>query len=293
LGHDEDLGSDKTVEALEARAHAIMDAAYDHGVRYFDAARSYGRAEAFVGGWLSRRTPRDVCVGSKWGYRYAAGWQVDAEVHEVKEHSRSHFAAQLAQTRALLGPALALYQVHSATLTSGLFDAPDLLDALTALRDEGVVIGLSLSGPGQAATLRRALAVERSGRPLFGAVQATWNLLERSVGPALVEARERGVGVIVKEALANGRLTDRGEPFPALEKRARRLGVGIDALALAAVLAQPFADTVLSGAATVAHLQSNLDAIGIPAAEAEAALGEVPIESAETYWARRKALTWG
>ena len=40
-------------------------------------------------------------------------------------------------------------------------------------------------------------------------MQATWNLLEPSAGPALAEARAAGMGVIIKEALANGRLTSR------------------------------------------------------------------------------------
>jgi aryl-alcohol dehydrogenase-like predicted oxidoreductase len=48
----------------------VLDAAYEDGVRAFDAARSYGRAEAFLASWLERRElgPGDVRVSSKWGY---------------------------------------------------------------------------------------------------------------------------------------------------------------------------------------------------------------------------------
>src|SRR5262245_22088215 len=75
LGHGDDLGSDRSVDALERRAHAVLDAAHDAGVRYFDAARSYGRAEDFLASWLRRRglAPGEVTVGSKWGYTYTAG----------------------------------------------------------------------------------------------------------------------------------------------------------------------------------------------------------------------------
>src|SRR3954466_15692319 len=52
LGHGQDLGADRSVEAMERHAHAVLDGAYDAGVRYFDAARSYGRAEAFLASWL-------------------------------------------------------------------------------------------------------------------------------------------------------------------------------------------------------------------------------------------------
>jgi aryl-alcohol dehydrogenase-like predicted oxidoreductase len=72
---------------------------------------------------------------------------------------------------------------------------------LARLREEGVAIGLSVTGPGQAETILRALTHD-----VFDVVQATWTLIERSAGDALAEAYEAGLGVIVKEALANGRL---------------------------------------------------------------------------------------
>ncbi len=55
-----------------------------------------------------------------------------------------------------------------------------------------------------------ALAVD--GVPLFSAVQSTWNVLEPSVGPALTEAKASGMMVLVKEALANGRLVTESLP---------------------------------------------------------------------------------
>src|SRR5579872_1602862 len=74
LGHAADLAYDYDVSAMQARAHAALDAAWDAGVRYFDAARSYGRAEEFLGRWLAaRQIPAGaVTVGSKWGYVYTA-----------------------------------------------------------------------------------------------------------------------------------------------------------------------------------------------------------------------------
>src|SRR3954447_23209056 len=121
VGHGRDLGPDHSVSALERHAHEVLDAAYEAGVRYFDAAGSYGRAEAFLASWLERRglAPGDVTVGSKWGYRYTADWQVDADPPEVKDLSAANLRRQLEETRALLGDHLALYQIHSATIESG------------------------------------------------------------------------------------------------------------------------------------------------------------------------------
>jgi aryl-alcohol dehydrogenase-like predicted oxidoreductase len=283
LGHAGDLAGHTDVVSLEQAAHEVLDAAYDAGVRYFDAARSYGRAEAFLSSWLAARGlgREDVTVGSKWGYRYTADWRTDAEVHEVKELTAENLRRQLAETRELLGDHLRLYQIHSATAESGVLDDPDVRGELAALRGSGAFIGLSTTGPNQAQTIERALQVGG-----FDSVQATWNLLERSAGPALAAAHDAGLGVIVKEALANGRLTDRGD-VPELTAAAREAGTTPDALALAAVLAQPWVDVVLSGAATVEQLESNLGALGA----APQRLDDV-VEDPEAYWHERGELPW-
>lgn len=288
LGHAGDLEGDTAVATLEARAHAVLDAAWAGGVRYFDAARSYGRAEAFLASWLARRglSPGQLTVGSKWGYTYTAEWRVDAEVHEVKELSLETLCHQEEESRGLLGAHLQLYQIHSATLESGVLEDRAVLDELARLRAGGMRIGLMTTGPRQAETIRRALQVGA-----FDAVQATWNLLDRSAGPALADARAAGLGVIVKEAVANGRLTERGD-VPALREVAAQAGVGADALALAAVLAQPWVDVVLSGATTVAMLESNLRALS---ADVDGAVLERLAsvrEDPEAYWRRRSELAW-
>jgi aryl-alcohol dehydrogenase-like predicted oxidoreductase len=296
LGHGDDLPPDRGVDAMRAHAHAVLDAAWAEGVRWFDAARSYGRAEEFLGAWLRARgiEPGAATVSSKWGYTYTAQWRVDAEKHEVKDHSLSVLRRQWKETEAELGPRLSLYQIHSATLESGVLEDRTVLAQLALYRQSGVRIGLSLSGPRQAGTLARALAVTVDGQRLFDAVQATWNLLERSAAPALAEAKERGLTVLLKEALANGRLSPRAAPheLAPLRRHAARLHTTVDALALAAALAQPFADVVLSGAATVEHMRSNATATKVAwddeAAAELAALAEAP----EVYWRKRGALAW-
>jgi aryl-alcohol dehydrogenase-like predicted oxidoreductase len=286
---------------MEAHAHAVLDAAWQAGLRYFDAARSYGRAEAFLASWLRARNipPGEVTVSSKWGYTYTAGWRVEAEKHEVKDHSLPTLRRQLGESRQLLGSYLALYQVHSATLESGVLEDKEVLEELARLRASGVKVGLTLSGPAQGETLERALGVTVGGERLFDCVQATWNLLEPSAGPALALAHQAGLGVVVKEALANGRLTARNaDPAFAgqrrlLEEVAGRLGATLDALALAAVLAQPWADAVLSGAATVEQLGSNAAALRVRWDEEAAGRLGATAEGPQDYWATRARLPWG
>ncbi|WP_432861523.1 aldo/keto reductase [Microbispora rosea] len=288
LGRDEDFGGDRDVAAMRARTWEVLDAARAAGVRYVDVARSYGLAEEFLSGWLADRgiRPGEVEVGSKWGYEYVGGWRMDAGRHEEKDLSAARLRRQLGETRELLGAHLSLYQIHSATVESGVLDDEEVLGELRALRAEGVAVGLSTTGPRQAATIDRAVATG-----LFDTVQSTWNLLERSAGEALARAHAAGLAVIVKEGVANGRLTVRGAP-PALVLAARERGVTPDALALAAALARSWAGIVLSGAATTAQLAENLTALAVTwDDEAEEALAGLA-EDAETYWSRRAALPW-
>jgi len=300
LGHHEDLKGEYDEAAMERRADTLLNSAWNAGIRYFDAARSYGLGEKFLGNWLNSAAifPKSVTVGSKWGYTYTAGWKVHAESHEIKNHSLEVLQKQWRESSALLNGYLDLYQIHSATTESGALDRPDVLKELARMKSEGIHIGLTLSGPDQVWTLRQAMDIEFDGVRLFETVQATWNLLESSSGSALSEAHAAGVGIIIKEALANGRLTDRNRDanftskFAILQAESARLDTTIDALVLSACLAQPFADVILSGAATESQLLSNLKACDLRLdAETTARLAELA-EPVEVYWATRKKLPW-
>jgi aryl-alcohol dehydrogenase-like predicted oxidoreductase len=295
VGRRDELPTDRSVEAMRDATWRVLDAAHAAGIRWVDVARSYGRAEEFLAGWLADRAVTDVTVSSKWGYAYVGGWRMDAEVHEAKEHSLARFTRQWAESRALLGDRIALYQVHSLTADSPLFTDPPLLDALAGLAaTPGVRVGFSTTGPAQAETVERGLALAVAGRPVFTAVQSTWNVLEPSAGPALARAHRDGALVLVKETLANGRLTgarDARAPAP-LVAVAERHGVTPDAAALAAVRVQPWADTVLVGPAGPEQLASNLRAATVELDDDDRERLAALAEPAEAYWSRRGALPW-
>lgn len=202
LGHGGDMPEDRSEQALRSNAHRVCNLALQLGIWYFDCARSYGLSEEFVSSWLkSRDSEVQVTLASKWGYEYSANWRVqvsEGEQHEVKTHTLPQFSKQLGETLALL-PNLALYQVHSATEESGVLENDEVLDALANLRDGKMpcghcAVGLSVSHP-QIPTIERAIAVKRGGAPLFSAVQATFNLLDQTAGPALQAAHEAGCPV--------------------------------------------------------------------------------------------------
>ena len=303
LGHGDDLGADRSVAAVQAQAVDVLDTAGEVGVRHVDTARSYGRAEEFLARWMEARElgREDVTVSSKWGYEYTADWQVDPPgPHETKEHSVGHLRHQWDESRRLLGERVALYQVHSATFDSGVLDDRQVHDALAAIREQGVVIGITFSGIAQRDLVRRSMEIEYDGRFLFETIQATWNPLEISAADALAEAAYEGIGVIVKEALANGRLTERNrlegdeELVEALGDAADALGVGLDAAALAAALAQPWSHVVLSGAATPDQVRSNRRALDVADhwTDRLAKVFENFVEEPKDYWRTRSFLPW-
>ena len=292
LGRDEDLGSDRSVETLRTRTHELLDAAYFQGVRYFDVARSYGRSEEFLADWLDKNPGiDDVVVGSKWGYTYTADWTTDAEHHEVKDHSVQTYDRQRAESAELLGDRLDLYQIHSVTPDSPALTDKELHARLAETAAQGISIGFSTSGPAQADTIRAALAVTVDGEPLFRTVQSTYNALETSAAPALAEAHDAGLTVIVKEGMANGRLAEPHAP-DALKAVAAETSLGCDAVALALVLRQPWAGVVLSGAATTVQLASNLHAAVVDLDDEQLSRLAGLAEEPGAYWERRRGLPW-
>jgi aryl-alcohol dehydrogenase-like predicted oxidoreductase len=302
LNHARDLGGSYDPSAMEAHAHAVLDVAFEAGIRYVDAARSYGRAEDFVASWLHARkiTPSDVVVASKWGYTYTADWSTSAQQHEIKDHSLAAFERQFAESYERLGRYLSLYQIHSVTADGKTLEDDALIDAIAGLRERGIRAGLSVSGAGQDVAIRRALAVHRDGERVFDSVQATWNLLERGAESALEEAHDAGMKVVVKESLANGRLTHENrsddDVLSARVSQIRGLaesrGTTIEKLALAAALARPWAGVVLTGAATVEQIRSSVAAVEVDYdAELDAQMRPLSIAS-EDYWRARSSFRW-
>jgi len=298
IGHGHDLNGAQSEQAMNENSHKVLQAAWDMGIRYFDTARSYGKGEEFLADWASKKPLGSLTIGSKWGYTYTANWQINVKHHEVKEHSLQKLNEQFDKSQTYLGKMLGLYQIHSATLESGVLDKIEVLDRLMQIKQQGICIGLSTSGEHQSKTIDKAIRIKVDGEQLFDTVQATFNLLETSAKASLEKAKAAGMGVIIKEVLANGRLTERNDghdhhtTMTKLKNEADRHNTTIDALAMAYIIAHPFVDVVLSGATTVAQLISNLKAtqVGI-SYDSMGRLAQMAVP-AQAYWHTRKSLQW-
>jgi aryl-alcohol dehydrogenase-like predicted oxidoreductase len=78
-------------------------------------------------------------------------------------------------------------------------------------------------------------------------------------------------------------------PLAALSQR---LGRTADAVAIAAALAQPWSDVVLSGAVTPSQLSSNLAAVDVALSPDDLSELAALVEPPERYWATRASLAW-
>ena len=295
------VATDRSIRSMQEQANKVIDSLFRlDAAPWIDCARSYGLSEKFVGEYLrfNKIAPGAVFVSSKWGYTYVADFAValaPGESHEVKDHSTENFLKQVKETEEYLGEYVDLYQIHSATFESGILTDSRAHRALANCRKErGWKIGLSVSSPAQSDVIREAMRIRVDDEPLFDSVQCTFNVLEQRPGPALLEAREAGLDIIIKEGLANGRALRN----PVMLNYAKKLACEPDQLALGCILAQPFQPRVLSGAVTPEQLESNWKAVEIARILQEddsVLLNEIMmacVVNSEDYWNERAALAW-
>ncbi len=284
------LGSDwGTVD--ERDALAVLDAAAEAGVTFFDTADVYGdgRSEQLIGRWRAAHPDAPLTVATKMGRRVA-------QVPEA--YTGDAMRAWNDRSRRNLGvETLDLVQLHCPP--TAVYSSDAVFDALDAMVDEGrmAAYGVSVETCAQALT---ALA-----RPHVVSVQIILNAFRlKPVEEVLPVARARGVGVIARVPLASGLLSGRyderttfapddhrsfnrhgeafdvgetfaGVPFELGLRAVRALapvvpaGVPMAAFALRWVIDQPGVATVIPGARTPEQARQNAAAAAVPALTAE------------------------
>ena len=276
----------------------LLQEAYDKGIRYFDTAPGYGMAEPLMIDWIGKNPGRDIEISTKWGYTYVANFDPDAEIHEVKEHSPKKLDEQWKQSQALL-PKLTTYQIHSATFDTGVLENERILNRLFELKlDQGLLIGLTTTGSDHTEVLKKALDVEIGGQSLFDTFQLTYNVFDQSAASDALDLARQGKRLIVKEAMANGRIFPNeryphyAKTYQILERLATKYGVGVDAIALRFCLDSIPVYRVLSGASASYHLRQNLKVLSFQLNQTEIEdLKSLRIDP-DAYWSERKKLTW-
>lgn len=295
----EDINIDKSIEAFKINALNVLDESYSLGIRDFDVAPSYGLGEQFLKDWNDSRNHKDVNLSTKFGYTYVANWELGfSGKHEIKEHSISKLNEQWDVSKAML-PNLKTYQIHSATLDSGVLTNDAVLSRLYELKQKhGLKIGISSSGIEQVKIIEEAQKVIYDGEELFDSYQVTYNIFEQSCFTILKQLLAQDKTIIIKEALANGRVF-KNTSFPEynlaytyLEELAKKYSVGTDAIALRFVINHLKPTLVLSGGANTIQIKENLKALSFELDVNEISKLKSFKVSTENYWQERGNLEW-
>ena len=293
---EEPKGQD--LEAFKKQGFTVLENAYNLGIRYFDTAPGYGLAEQLLLEWVQTKNDRNIQIATKWGYTYVANFDVNAAVHEIKEHSIEKLKEQWEVSKAFI-PHLRVYQIHSATLETGVLNNDVVLHQLAFLKNEyKIEIGITTTGTNQTAVIKKALDVTVGGHQLFDAFQVTYNMLDQSLGDISSELLQQKKKIIIKEALANGRVF-RNKIFKKyyslyneLEHLSQKYGVGVDAISLQFCGQTIPKSIILSGASNTTQLQENVRLNTFHLIEEEIQQLAVFKIDPITYWEERNQLAW-
>lgn len=180
----------------EADARAVLDAAVEAGVTFFDTADVYGdgRSETIIGGYLADNPEIDVFVATKMGRRIE---------QDPANYSMANFRLWTDRSRRNLRmDSLGLVQLHCPP--TAVYSLDRVFDDLDTLVDEGAIerYGVSVETTAEALT---AIA-----RPGVASVQIILNAFRlKPLDEVLPAAREAGVGIIARVPLASGLLSGR------------------------------------------------------------------------------------
>lgn len=290
---------DKSENAFKQNTFSVLDEAYKLGVRYFDTAPSYGKGEAFLQNWNDAKQFKDIILGTKWGYTYVANWELGYNgKHEIKEHSLEKLLEQWQVSKHLL-PNLKYYQVHSATLDSGILENEPVLHQLHKIKQEtGLKIGITTSGVHQKEVITSALKIQIENKAIFDSFQVTYNVFEQDTLQILKEVLLQGKDVIIKEGLANGRVFPSikfnryTKAYQVLTKLSEKYNVGVDAIALRFIVDTLQPTFVLSGASNVQQLKQNMKVLNFSLTEKELYVLQTLSILPNTYWQERSELIW-
>lgn len=278
---------------------AFINEAYQLGIRHFDTAPSYGIAEEILFDCINNSLEfKDVEISSKWGYSYEAGFNLDAITHELKEHSLEKLKKQWQFTQKLL-PQLKTYQIHSATLDTGVLNNKDVLNHLYSIKKQfSIKLGFTSSGENQNEIIKTALGITVNNEVLFDSLQVTYNVFEQQFDEIIELVKAKNIEVIIKESLANGRIF-RNARFPHynslydyIDVLSKKYNVGADAIALRFVIDALNPSIVLVGASNINQLKSNLLSKSFILTDFEIEkIRSLKIDSL-FYWTERKNLEW-
>jgi aryl-alcohol dehydrogenase-like predicted oxidoreductase len=196
-------------EVVEQDALAVLDAAVESGVTFFDTADVYGdgRSEQLIGRFLKTRGHNEITVATKMGRRV---------IQDEANYTLDAFRAWTDRSRSNLGvDILDLVQLHCPP--TPVYSSDAVFDALDTLVEEERIAAYGVS----VETCAEALTA--IARPGTASVQIIFNAFRlKPLEDVLPAAEAAGVGIIARVPLASGLLTGKytkDTVFPADDHR--------------------------------------------------------------------------
>ncbi|OLT17620.1 aldo/keto reductase [Pseudonocardia sp. CNS-139] len=284
----------------DEHAAAILEAAWDAGVRYFDTAPHYGLglAERRLGAFLRTRPRAEYVVSTKAGrllvpspetsdkFDDEGQFAVPADMRRVWDFTAGGVRRSLEESLERLGlDAVDVLFLHDPDEHTGQPLATSVgqgVPAAVALREEGLVRAV---GIGSKSTEALVMGV-RTGPVDMMMVAGRYTLLEQPAAAELIpECRERGVEIVVAGPFNSGLLStpnpgagaryEYGDAPAAMVARAQRLavicaehGVDLPVAALRFPLREPVVRAVVLGATEPVHVRENVARLAVPVPDA-------------------------
>lgn len=261
----------------EKGTHAVLDAAIDAGIDFFDTAETYGdgASELFMGTGLKGKRDK-VFLATKFGHTKS---HVEGKPKGSPENIRAAVEKSLKQ---LQTDRIDLYQQHRPDPDTPLADT---LGALEDLVSAGKIRYYGCSYYTGAQMQEAVDAAEQAGLKGFVTAQNAWNMLERGIEADLIPVCEKnGIGLLPYYPIARGLLTgkyrrDSNAPagsrlagddnlaaadfdlLESLEAYAGDHGYDILTLAVSWLGAQPSIASIICGASKPEQMAANAGAI--------------------------------
>lgn len=228
--HGFSLPEDTEIEKLLQQAKGL-------GINLLDTAPAYGSSEQRLGRLLRDR--QDWIIATKVGEEFLSG-------KSVFDFSADHVQTSIERSlRNLNTDYLDIVLIHSDGDDLKILESTDCLEALTRLRDKGLIRAIGMSTKTEAGGLLAA--------QLTDVVMVTYNPAQTAEETVIDYAAEHNKGILIKKALNSGHLTNSGQGGAAAD-----LGFALNKKGVSSVIV---------GTINPAHLESNVQAAVAAATE--------------------------
>ena len=259
IGMPYGIGVKNTNDMLsEKEAINLLHAALDNGINFFDTARMYGTSENIMGkAFKGKRSDVVICTKCRHFLDNKDRIPSHSIVTDIIENSLDE------SLDALQTDHVEVFMLHQANLD--ILENDGISSVFQNLKKEGKIKATGVSTYTQEETQK---AIETG---LWDVIQLPFNLMDQRQAAFFAEAKEKGIGLVVRSVLMKGLLSDRGKNLhPALNEVEQHIsgyinlqdlsGYSLPMLATKFALSFPEISSILVGIDREEYLEQSVEA---------------------------------